>query len=99
LEAELAKTLAVLESKRRTTIASTRSAIATTHDELVINLERISAQYTEGKNKRQQREKADSTKEATPIAKQSSSLVEKFRKARESRYSGAMLGITKRISA
>ncbi|MCC5634639.1 hypothetical protein LC593_02010 [Nostoc sp. CHAB 5844] len=99
LESDLGKTLANLESKRRQTIGNYRSAIGVTQNDLEINLNKIASQYSQTIVKRTEREESENKKEETPIAKQTTNLVEKFRKARESRYSGAMAGITQRISA
>lgn len=96
IESELSKTLAGNESKRRQVIASNRSAIANAENELSISLNRIASQYTETVTKRTQSLTEEKTKEQTPVAKQTESLVERFRKARESRHSGIMTGITQR---
>ncbi|MFK0731378.1 MAG: hypothetical protein ACFKPT_02795 [Gloeotrichia echinulata GP01] len=98
LEADLGKTLANLESKRRQAIGNYRSAIGTTQNDLEINLGKIASQYSQTIAKRTKREESEDKKEETAIAKQTAGLVEKFRKARESRYSGAMAGITQRVS-
>ncbi len=99
LEKELGVALAGLESKYRQVVGSYRSAVASTEDDLQINLNRIASQYTEAKVKKNEREQTHAKKEETPYGKQTASLVERFRKAREARYSGVGVGITRRVSA
>ncbi|MBW4617508.1 MAG: hypothetical protein KME21_30710 [Desmonostoc vinosum HA7617-LM4] len=98
LEKELGTTLATLESKYRQVVGSYRSATAGTQDELEISLNRIATQYTKAKSARDEREQSEEKREETPYAKQTASLVDRFRKAREARYSGATAGITCRVS-
>ncbi|MDJ0734882.1 MAG: hypothetical protein QNJ47_12580 [Nostocaceae cyanobacterium] len=94
LEKELGVALAGLESRYRQVVGSYRSAIAGTNDDLQINLNRIASQYTQARVKKDEREQTHAKKEETPYAKQTASLVERFRKAREAHYSGASIGIT-----
>lgn len=98
LEKDLGTTLASLESQYRQVVGSYRSSIASTQDDLTINLNKIASQYTQLKAKKEERLETEAKKEETPFAKQTTSLVEKFRKAREARYSGASAGITRRAA-
>ncbi len=95
LEKDLGTTLASLESRYRQVVGSYRGALAGTQDDLDNSLARITSQYAQTRAKREEKEQSEANKEQTPYAKQTTTLVEKFRKAREARYSGAP-GVTHR---
>ena len=99
LEKDLGTTLATLESSYRQVVGSYRSAIAGTQDDLSIGLTKIANQYAQSKSKKEEREQTDKQKDQTAFAKQQTSLVDRFRKAREARYVGGDVGITRRIRA
>ena len=97
LEKDLGTTLASLESQYRQVVGSYRGAIATKQDEMTINLAKISEQYTQTKAKREEAQQLEVKKDESAFTKQSTSLIDRFRKAREARYAGASVGITHRV--
>lgn len=99
LEKELGTTLASIESRYRQIVGTYRSAIAGTQDDLDIGLARIASQYATAKAKKDEKEQTDAKKEETPYAKQTASLVDRFRKTREARYAGSIGGITRRVAS
>jgi len=97
IEKNLATSLANLESKFRQIVGNSRASIAGVQDDLKISLNKISSQYSEGKNNKLNKlteEKAK--KEPTPYEEQTSNLVTRFQELRNTRYSGTP-GITQRI--
>jgi hypothetical protein len=98
LEKDLGTALASFESQYRQIVGSYRSAIASTAGDLEISLNKIASQYSQARAKKAEAVQGDAKKNETPYAKQTESLVDKFRKAREARYNGPSAGITRRIS-
>jgi hypothetical protein len=100
IEKDLKTSLANLELEYRKIVGGSRSAIAGSQDDLEISLNRIASQYSESFTKKQAK-LTNESKEKVPTAyeEQTTSLVDKFRKIRDERYSGASAGITQRIKA